>query len=237
MLSPAVGGLIIQTLNYSFLFYLGLIFLLIAVIGHLNLELRQELDEVNWREYFSWLKERAFKQLFLSQAGKMFNSLALMLWPLYIYLLMGDVTKVGVIYSVSLLISIIINYLLGDRLDKDKNNKKPYFLSGGVLSLLTIFKIWALEVWHVVVVDSLDRMIGNFHWLVYDKIIMARGVGSQDFSYFVYRMINQAIASFVFWGLFLIFVLLVPLGWKGVFVVGSVGALLSLLAQETKDQL
>ncbi len=235
MLSPAVGGVIIQALNFSALFYVGLIFLLLAVIGHLNLKLNQELDEVNWQEYFSWLKENRFKQLFISQAGKMFNSLALMLWPLYIFLLLGDVTKVGIIYSISLLISIIINYFLGDFLDKSDQGKATYFLSGGVLSVLTIFKIWAMQVWHVVIVDSLDRMIGSFHWVVYDKIIMARGIGSQDFSYFVYRMINQAVASFVFWGLFLIFFLIVPIGWKGVFIVGSLGALLSLLAREKKD--
>ncbi len=235
MVSPAIGGFVAKYFGYDYVFYIGLGALLIAVVGHLKLKLKEELDQVSWREYFSWLKENTFKQLFFSQAGKYFNAIALMLWPLYVFLLLGDVTTVGITYSLSLFISIVINFFVGDFLDKNHKNKTPFFISGGFLSILTIFKIWTSAVWNVVVMDTLDRMVGNFHWLVYDRIIMARGRGSQDFSYFVYRLVNQSIAGFVFWLLFLSFFLIFSIGWQGVFVLGASGALLSLLAKENKD--
>jgi hypothetical protein len=209
--------------------------MLVTVFGHLNLRLKEELDRVSWKEYFTWLRENTFQQLFLSQAGKQFNSFALMLWPLYVFLLLGDVSQVGIIYSLSLFIAIVINFFVGDMLDKKHKNKTPFFISGGFLSLLTIFKVWTSQVWNVVIMDSLDRMIGNFHWLVYERIIMVRGRGSQDFSYFVYRLVNLSFAALVFWLLFLSFFLIFPIGWTGVFVMGAVGSMLSLLANEKKN--
>ncbi|MEA2057000.1 MAG: MFS transporter [Patescibacteria group bacterium] len=234
MLSPAIGGLIIKYSSYDYIFYLSLVFLLVAVYGHLNLKLRQELDAIGWKEYFSWLKENSFRQLFLSQSGRLFNSMALMLWPLYVFLLMGDIGTVGIIYSLSLFISIVMNFFIGGALDKNHKNKTPFVISGAIISIMTILKIWVSQIWNVVVMDSLDRMVGNYHWLVFDRMIMARGKGSQAFSYFVYRMINQSISGLIFWLFFLTFFLVFSFGWTGVFVLGSIGAMLSLLIDEKK---
>jgi len=85
-----------------------------------------------------------------------------------------------------------------------------------------------VNAWGIVIVDSFDKMVGNFHWLFHANIVFKRGKGKQDFSYFVYRMTNRSIAAAVFWTLLLIFFLVVPLEWRGLFALGSVGVLLSL---------
>ena len=235
VISPIVGGVVIATFGYDYLFYAALGAILIAMIGTLNLTIKEELDEVNWQEYWSWVKERSFRKLMISQSGMIFNSMVLMLWPLYVFLLIGDVEKVGIIYSLSLFLAIVINYFVGANLDKKRKNKLPYFISGLLLSILTFLKVGVIQVWNVVVIDSLDRLVGNFHWLIYDDAIMRRAKGSQDFSYFVYRQINHSWAALVFWILFLIFFFLCPVGWTGVFLLGSVGVLMSLLVNESKE--
>ncbi len=236
IITPLVGGFVIKLFGYDFLFYAALISLLISILGDLNLNIKEELDEVSWKEYLSWMKEKSFFKLMIGQSGMIFNSMVLMLWPLYVFLLIGDVDKVGILYSLSLFLAIIINFFVGSNLDKKKKkNKLGYIISGGILSVLTFLKIGVVQLWNVVVIDSLDRLVGNFHWLVYDDKIMRRSKGSQDFSYFVYRQVNHSWGALVFWLLFLVFFFLFPVGWSGVFLVGAIGVLMTLLVNEGKD--
>jgi len=236
VVTPVLGGMVIAKCGYDYLFYAALIAILISIIGTFNLTIKEELDEVGWGEYLSWVKEKSFLKLMFSQSGMIFNSMVLMLWPLYVFLLIGDVEKVGILYSLSVFLAIVINYFVGSNLDKKrKKNKIPYLISGGVLSILTFLKVGVVQLWNVVAIDSLDRLVGNFHWLVFDAAIMKRGKGSQEFSYFVYRQINHSWAALIFWLLFLVFFFLFPIGWTGVFLLGSVGVLMSLLVNESKE--
>jgi len=236
MLGPALGGLIITFFGFNYLFYVSIVALVVSLIGIIKLDLPPEKDEVNLQEYLSWLKEKRFNRLVLSQAGRYFNDMSLVLWPLYVFLLMGDVTKVGYIYSISLFLAMIINLFMGDILDGKKKSKVPFFVSGGFLSSLWMVKAFVVNAWGIVLVDSFDKMVGNFHWLFHANIVFKRGKGKQDFSYFVYRMTNRSIAAAVFWTLLLIFFLVVPLEWSGLFALGSAGVLLSLLAKEGTDE-
>ncbi len=236
MLSPALGGLIISFLGYDYLFYTSLLIVLVSLIGIMKLEVGQEKDEVNLKEYLSWVKEKRFSRLMLSQAGRYFNDMSLSLWPLYVFLLLQDIKKVGYVYSVSLFLALLINLFAGNFLDKSKKSRLPFFVSGGVLSSLWVLRAMVFNVWGVVVVDSLNQMVGNFHWLFHKTAIFNRGQGSEDFSYFVYRLTNRSIAATFFWFILLIFFLIVPLEWNGLFALGAVGVLLSLLVKENKTE-
>lgn len=235
ILAPVTGGMVIKYFGFQVLFFIGLLAVLVAVLGHLKLEVGQELDAISWQEYWRWLKERRFRQLLTSQLGKILNSMTLLLWPLYVFLLIGDVGEVGLIYSLSLLASIAINFFTGDFLDHHKKQKTPFFASGVFLSVLHLLRIGVLGIWNVVIINSLNQLIGSFHWLFFDKLIMKRGHGSQDFSFFVYRIINHSLAAMLFWILLLTFFLLVPWGWSAIFIMGALGVLLTLLAKESKE--
>lgn len=234
MLSPAIGALIISFFGFNYLFYASILIVLIALIGILQLDLRQEKDEVNLKEYLTWLKERRFNRLMLSQAGRYFNDASLVLWPLYVFLLLDDIKRVGYIYSLSLFLAMIINLFVGNVLDKKRKSRLPFFMSGSFLSGLWFVKAMVISAWGVVIVDSLDRIVGSFHWLFHETAMFNRGRGSQDFSYFVYRLTNHSIAAAIFWLLLLAFFLIVPLEWNGLFALGAVGVLLSLLVKENK---
>jgi hypothetical protein len=181
VLTPALGGLIVAFIGYDYLFYAGVLLLLVSLIGLFNLDLPQERDEVNLQEYLTWLKEKRFKRLVLSQAGKYFNDMGLTLWPLYVFILIGDIKQVGYIYSVSLFFAMMIGLFTGDFLDKKSHSKLPFFVSGGFLSSLWLLKSWVTGVWDVIVVDSFDRIVGNFHWLFHETIIFKRGQVSPYF--------------------------------------------------------
>ncbi len=235
MLSPAVGGMIVLFLGYDYLFYLSVIFLLVSLVGLFKLDLQMEQDEVSIKEYLSWMKEKSFVKLSVSQLGRYFYDASITLWPLYVFLLMGDVQKVGYIYSLSILLAMIVGLLAGYSLDKKrKKTKKPFYFSGGFLSTLSILRMVAGTVWGVIIVDACSRVVANFHWLYNDKILHIRGKGSQEFSYFVYYSFNRALGAILFWSALLIFFLMVPIGWTGLFLMGAIGVLLSLMVQESR---
>ncbi|KUK79385.1 MAG: Transporter, major facilitator superfamily [Microgenomates bacterium 39_7] len=235
MITPALGGLIIVFLGYNVLFFSGIFLLMISLIGIFKLELSNERDEVNINEYLEWMREKSFMRLAVSQSGKYFYDMSIVLWPLYVYLLLGDVEKVGYVYSFSIFLAMLVSLLGGLILDKKRKNKKPFYFSGGFLSTLSLVRVLVFNVWGVVIVDSFTRVVGNFHWLFNDRIIFNRSKGSQDFSFFVYNGFNRSVAATVYWFLLLVFFFLVPIEWTGLFVLGSVGVLLSLFVQESKD--
>ncbi len=235
MIAPAVGGLIILFFGYNYLFYISIVLLLISLMGLFKLDLPQEKDEVNLKEYFEWMKEKSFIKLTTSQSGRYFYDMSITLWPLYVYLLLGDVEKVGYVYSISLFVAMVINLFVGNLLDKKRKSNKPFYFSGGFLSTLSLLRLAVINVWGVVAVDACSRVVGNFHWLFNDSILFRRGKGDQEFSYFVYYAFNRAMAAALFWAVLLIFFFVFPVGWTGLFLLGSLGALMSLLIQEEKE--
>lgn len=235
MLSPTVGGLVILFLGYDYLFYISVVFLLISLIGLFQLDLQMEKDEVSIKEYLEWMKEKSFVKLSASQSGRYFYDASITLWPLYVYLLLGNVEKVGYIYSLSIFLAMIVGLLAGYALDKKRQKtRKPFYLSGGFLSTLSIMRMVVGTVWGVVIVDACSRVVANFHWLFNDRILHTRGKGSQEFSYFVYYALNRALGATLFWLVLLLFFFLVPIGWIGLFMLGSLGVLLSLMIQEVR---
>ena len=235
MIAPAVGGLIILFLGYNYLFYVSIILLLFSLIGLFKLDLPEEKDEVNLKEYFEWMKEKRFVKLTASQSGRYFYDMSITLWPLYVFLLLGDVEKVGYVYSISLFIAMIINLFVGNFLDKKRKSNKPFYFSGGFLSTLSLLRLAVINVWGVVAVDACSRVVGNFHWLFNDSILFRRGKGTQEFSYFVYYAFNRAVAAALFWAVILFFFITIPVEWTGLFLMGALGALMSLLIREEKE--
>ncbi len=116
-----------------------------------------------------------------------------------------------------------------------QHNRKPFFLSGGLLSALWFVRTAVVGIWSIAIVDMLDKLTANFHWLYYDMQFMRRGKGSQALSYFVYREMVMSAGAIVFWLLFAAIFLLLPLGWYTLFIVAAVGVLFSVLVQDNKE--
>lgn len=235
MLSPFVGAMIVNYFGFNYLFYASILLVLVAISGIIQLELVAEKDEVNLKEYLGWMREKPFIRLALSQMGHYFYDISIILWPLFVFLIMTDIVKVGYIYTISLFFAMLISLFTGHVLDKKKKIKLPFIISGGILSTMTMLRMLVGSPWDIVIVDSSNRMLGNFYWLVHEKIIFSRGRGSQDFSYFVYQQVNRSLAAIVFWTLSLTFFLVLRLNWTGLFGLGALGVLMSMLVREKKE--
>lgn len=235
MIAPALGGLIIGQLGYSIAFLCGIVIILTGVIFSLLLSGQSIKDKISWKEFFSWLSEPGFRRLALSFGGRYFNDAIITLWPLYIFLLLGTAERVGLLYSLSLLAAMLISYLIGPILDKRNHSRRPFFFSGGLLSFLWLLRAGALNFWSIAIVDTVYKLTGSFHWLVFERAWMLRGKGSQALSFFVYRQVLRGLFALPFWAGVALLFLFFGQAWFWLFIIAGVGVLLTLLVKEHKD--
>jgi MFS family permease len=234
MIAPALSGIIIFVFGYESLFSIGLIFVGTNILLARFLTIPHERDDVSFKELASWFKERRFVKLSASIAGKSIYDVAIFVWPLYVFILLGNTERVGVLYSLSFLLSVIFELFLSTRIDKQER-RQPFFVSGGALSILWVLRSQVLTPWSIALVDAFDKITGNYHWLFFDRILLNRGKGREAFSYFVYREFIVGLTAAGFWVLFALMFLIWPLEWKGLFALAAVGVLLSLLVNKKHE--
>ncbi|HEX9817550.1 MAG TPA: MFS transporter, partial [Patescibacteria group bacterium] len=125
MIAPALSGIIIFLLGYEILFTIGLVLVGLVIILAVFLDIPLERDAVSFKELGFWLSERKFIKLSISIAGKTLYDVAIFIWPLYVFLLLGNTERVGILYSLSFLLSMILSLFIGAKLDK-REHKRPF---------------------------------------------------------------------------------------------------------------
>lgn len=234
MIAPALSGIIIFLIGYEILFSIGLVIIGVIITLAAFLKVPHERDKISFKELAFWISDKRFIKLGVSIAGKTIYDLSIYVWPLYVFLLLGNTEKVGILYSLSFLFSMIFSLFIGAKLDH-KERKKPFFISGGIISVLWAVRAQVFSFWSIALVDALDKITGNFHWLFYDRVLLNRGKGREAFSYFVYREMIVSITVVLFWALFISMFLAFPFEWKGLFTLASVGVLMSLLISKKHE--
>ncbi|MFZ5376340.1 MAG: MFS transporter [Patescibacteria group bacterium] len=232
MIAPAAGGVIVVTFGYQSLFLAGAVVVLLGMITSLMMKSCTDVDEISWKEFFSWIKEKTYRRLAVSFAGRYANDAAKTLWPLYVFILLGSADRVGYLYTFSLFLAMLVSYFVGFLVDKHHKNNKPFVMSGWVLSALWFFRTQIYSIWTIAVVDMLDKLVGNFHSLFFDRAWMLRGTGKEALSYFVYREMILSLAAWFFWLVFLLFFVLFDNGWVALFLFAAVGVLFSLFIKD-----
>lgn len=230
-MAPALGGMLVVAFGFPALFMAGLLGVLLGMMSAFQLQFQRERDRISWAEFTRWAQEGPFIRLAVSQTGRYLNDAALVFWPLYVFLILGTVDRVGFLYTLSLFIAMILSFGVGYYIDHQKN-KKLFYLSGGLLSLLWLLRSQVVTFWHIVIIDTFDCLTANFYLLFSDSIFLKRSKGGQAFSFFVYREMLISVGAILFWlvvgGLFLIF----TNAWTALFILAAVGVLLGLLVKE-----
>lgn len=234
MIAPAVSGIVIFMFGYESLFSAGLVIVGINILLAAFVTAARERDDVSLKEFSWWIRERRFVKLSASIGGKTIHDLAIFVWPLYVFLLLGNTERVGILYSLSFLLSVIIELFLSERIDHH-HRRRPFYISGGMLSVLWALRSQVFTPWAIALVDTFDKLTGNYHWLFFDRLLFNRGKGRAALSYFIYREFIVGVSAMGFWLLFALIFLIWPLEWRGLFALAAVGVLLTLLVNKKHE--
>jgi len=211
MIAPAVSGIVIFMFGYESLFSAGLVIVGINILLAAFVTAARERDDVSLKEFSWWIRERRFVKLSASIGGKTIHDLAIFVWPLYVFLLLGNTERVGILYSLSFLLSVIIELFLSERIDHH-HRRRPFYISGGMLSVLWALRSQVFTPWAIALVDTFDKLTGNYHWLFFDRLLFNRGKGRAALSYFIYREFIVGVSAMGFWLLFALIFLIWP--WR-----------------------
>ncbi len=232
VVSPALSGFIAYVVGIEVLFLVGIVLTLASTIFAFYMDSDVVNNSVSYKEFFRWISESRFRKLAISFSGKYIYDVSIYIWPLYIFLILGSVDKVGYLYTVSLFLATTITYFIGSYADTHKS-KKPFYLSGGMLSIVTVLRTQVMTPLTIAFVDLFDKLLANVYNVYFDTMFMRRSKGSAVDSFFIYREMVLNLTTVLFWFLAVLFFIFFS-GFQSLYVLAGVGVLAGLLMKDSK---
>jgi len=153
IVSPILSAVILINLNYTALFSIVLIINGLSVIPLLALH--------DKKEHYSWTLAETYRQLFKKVNRKMLwsymadgaeNMVGVVIWPVFLFqLLNGEYLSVGILSSVIMLMSVVLQLIIGKSVDKG-NSRSLLKIGTALYSIGWVIKVFvstALQVFLV----------------------------------------------------------------------------------------
>lgn len=122
--APFLGGLLIAYFGFREVFLIASFFLFLAILPLLFFPRRHISPAVSVRKIFDFLKDKNLMPFTLSGVGYANEkTVALILWPLFLFLQVGDIKKFGGVISLGLLTASLVTIFAGFAADHHKRRK------------------------------------------------------------------------------------------------------------------
>ncbi|PWU23053.1 hypothetical protein C5B42_04260 [Candidatus Cerribacteria bacterium 'Amazon FNV 2010 28 9'] len=224
--APAVAGILIVTFGFTAVFLIGIACALLACIPFLLLPRFAMPSVPTPNDFFKQFKDPLFRQFSIGVVGKYMDTIAVLLWPVYILVIVGQIDRVGFFFSLVLFSTLILTYIAGWYVDH-KRKGKAFYVSGVFVSCAWILRLFAQNVFALFGIEMMDKLASSFYSPCFDAYMCERSKGKRVYSFYFYREVIFSIVAVFLWsgiiGLFLL-----PVGWAAIFLFGAVGVLLSL---------
>lgn len=152
---------------------------------------------------------------------------AAIVWPLFLFTIVGSFAGLGALTSGVMLISMLVVWKLGKVVDQ-KDKKKILRAGAYSRSVLWLVRAFVGTVPQAFAAQSLARVAAEFLWLPFDTIVYKKAYDGNPFEYILLR--EWALN----WGRLLTLLAMAALVWLGLGLVGSfalaaAGTLLTIL--------
>ena len=227
VIAPLIGGLVIAFVGFETLLIVVL-FLVVASTfpifsmrhheRHFVPPLRMLL-----RDFFS----RGFRRDLVAFLGAGAENIgAAIVWPIFLFTIIGSFVGLGALTSGVTLISILV--VLGLRRLVDKKGKRRVLRLGSFSrSALWGVQVFVSTVPQAFAAQAAARVAAEFLWVPFDTIVYANASAGNPFEYVILREWALNLGRLLMLVLMAVF-LIVGLGWGTSFGLAAVGALLTI---------
>lgn len=227
VVAPVVGAFVINQFGFNYVFMLSLIFMFLAIVllGS-GKNLRQRHD-VYFKDVVGLLlKHKSITLAYVS--GGIESTFYLVGWALFLYFFFNGVLGLGLVVSVSLLLSAIFGMFIGSRIDKSGEHK---IVAAGspLFSVSWILRAFFSAPFMYVIADSFRFFSDKMVTLPLLKISYRKGVEDYVAKSILFRELALGIGAIVALLLILIFVSL-ELDYIIQFTIVALVSLLPLIA-------
>jgi MFS family permease len=233
---PALGGIIITVWGFSGLFIVALVVVVVSGVPFFFMSRHEHKVVANLKSVIGWLKNSKHRNEELSFMGRNINSTIYSLfWPIFVFLILGNFEKQGLVASLSLVAGVVMVYVAGRIFDKKHSNNVYKF--GVVLnSIAWIARGFVKTLNQLVVVETFAQGISPLYWVTFDSLLYerAREKDEQVMVFMVGRLLVISLAVF----LVLAFALTVSgFEWRfwALWIMALLGALSTKYMWEKKD--
>lgn len=203
--APVIGGFIIGFFGFGSGFIASVIIILLSLIPLLRLPSRTADPKLSMRKIISssFSDNRSYRLSSLGYANE--KMVEIIIWPLFIFLVVGSIEQLGGIISFGLLVGGLTTYIAGRYFDGGKGGSIVFFGSFGiagiwflrVMILQPIMVVFTQVFYFIVHSAMLSAWTGQYYQLAEKAESLSTFIVSQEFIYNASRVVVLGLFSFV----------------------------------------
>ncbi len=170
--TPILAGFIITRFSFQVLFVIAVLLYILSVIPLFKLPRTREKFtwsiKQTWGNFFS-KKRRPEVLAFMADGAE--GSIGTIIWPIFMFqILDGDYLKLGLISTVIVAITIVLQLIVGKYTDKKVNRSKLLRFGSTFYAIGWIIKIFIATAFQIFVVDAYQKLMKIFMRIPFDAM-------------------------------------------------------------------
>jgi len=228
IIAPLFGGFVLEYFGFSVLF---VIVIIVAVISNVPLLVTKEEFKPRPFSYFGAYKRmfgKKNRKKFIAHLGFGEELIALVIWPIFIYVVIEDFLKLGILVSVSIALAVFV-YLYIGRIT-DKADQKAVLKFGVIFSVFGwLARILTRSILGVFFVDSYSRIAKQVIAIPFTAVTYEKAQDTDVMTGVVFFEMSLVVGKILAIVLSLLLLFIFAPGWNAIFILGGLMTLLYLL--------
>jgi len=224
-LGPIVGGLILSFFGFGTLFCLVALLLLLSTIPLFQLKEVYDPAPFSYQSYWKLLWKPSHRRSAVAYLGFGEELVALILWPVFMYLVVSEFSELGLLIALSTLVTSVIVLVIGKLSDRIAQLKILQFGSVAVAGVWVLRALISLTPLRVLLFDAAGRTGKNLVVIPLMAMTYEHGVREDPLAIAVYFEQALAIGKCAM-AVVLLFLATVMNVWAAAFVTAAAASLL-----------
>lgn len=227
IIGPVVGGLVAFYFGFSRLFALGVLLAVLSAVPYFFMHHHRRHHPDGISGLLDKIRDRKNFPLMIAWFGGSWDDeLAINFKSLYIFLVVGSIGHLGIIWSLVAVVSMIVAYISGRMFDKSRNKKGVFLKGAGLAAIFWPIIALARDFWSVFVLNSAQAIVGSFYTIPFMSQTYRFSFRRDTVAFFAFREIVCSVGTMVF--LVMVYLLTFSWSWGLLFFLGSIGILISM---------
>ncbi|MCH7952125.1 MFS transporter [Patescibacteria group bacterium] len=227
VVGPVVGGFIASLFGFSGLFHFGLVLAALSGLPYFFMHHHRRHHPDGLSGLLDKLRDPANFPLVVSWFGRGWEDMVhVNFWPLYVFLVVGAVERLGVITSAVAIVAMFSSYIAGRVFDKTRSRKRVLLTGAGITAILWPIKALARTFGSVFFVDSIHKAVYPFYWIPLLSETYQFSFRRDTVAFFAFREVVISVGILVF--LLMAFLLTFSWSWFSIFLLSGLGIVLSM---------
>jgi MFS family permease len=171
---PVLGGVIITVWGFPSLFIVALLVVIMSGVPFFLMPKHKHTYSASVRDVVEWLKKPIHRNEELAFLGRRIDDFVITLfWPVFVFLILGDFERQGLLASLGLIASALMVYVAGRVFDTRHSYKAYRF---GVIgnSIMWLLRGFGRNLGQLLMVETTAATVSPFYWVTYDSLLYER---------------------------------------------------------------